>query len=51
MNAKTREKLLYIGFFVQKLVDIIDDEREPSKTLQTLLNGNKPFIDGVIRDV
>lgn len=45
MNTKTREKLLYIGFFVQKLGDIIDDEREQSKTLQMAYNGLRSYFN------
>ena len=48
MNAKTREKLLYIGFFVQKLGDIIDEERELSKTLQMAYNGLRSYFNKAV---
>lgn len=48
VNAKTREKMLYIGFFVQKLGDIIDDEKEPSKTLQMAYNGVRSYFNKAV---
>lgn len=51
MNAAKREKLLWLGFFAQKLGDMVDDEHETSRALQMAYNGVRSYFNKAVEEM
>ena len=48
MNAKKRERMLFIVFFLQKLGEFLDDPHEKSRQLRMGYNGIKGYFENEI---